>query len=110
MKNTILFFLASMFLSFGAASIDPPEVLVDSYKWFEDEVEQVIYIDFQQLSVPVEDVVIKDNQGNIVDQKDVSKLPVDVIFELDYSEIKKGVYTVELHSNTRLFSRELILE
>lgn len=61
----------------------------------------ILFIDFDIIEDEIETVNVIKN-GEIVRTEDVSESPHDMIFELDLNKLKKGNYTVELITNTRL--------
>jgi len=83
-----------------AAQLTAKGIPAENLSFFADEEEAVFYIDFESISLNLNEVVIKDKEGATVFMQKVSDLPVDTIYELDYSQFNSGQYFVELHSYT----------
>ena len=82
----------------------------ESWSFFHDEESQIYFIDFESITLNVSDVIVKDAGGEIVFSEEVIDLPVDTIYELDYSELGSGTYEVELHSFTKILKREISID
>jgi hypothetical protein len=67
------------------------------------------FIDFENISVVLSSIMVKDVLGGIVLQEDVSKLPVDAIFELNMDKLVGGTYDIELHSYTGVIRKTISL-
>lgn len=67
---------------------------------YADEENNVFYIDFENLTVNLNDIVVRDEQGNIVLREEVFDLPVNTIYELDLSEYGPGTFQIELRAFT----------
>jgi hypothetical protein len=67
------------------------------------------FIDFENISVILSSILVKDVLGGIVRKEDVSQLPVDAIFELDMSDLAGGTYDIELHSYTGVIRKTISL-
>lgn len=82
----------------------------ESWSFFHDEESRIYFIDFESITLNVSDVVVKDASGQIVFSEEVISLPVDTIYELDYSDLEMGTYEVELHSFTKILKREIKID
>lgn len=78
-----------------------------AWSFFLDEQTQVYFIDFESLPVTVSEIVVKDQKGKIRFREDVASLPVNTIYELSYSDLKPGLYDVELHSYSKILKRRI---
>ena len=59
-------------------------------------------IDFETLSQNIIEIVVKESKSDkIVFREDVFDLPVNSIYELDYTLYSKGSYIIELRSFVR---------
>ena len=110
MRNLLLILLLS--LSFSAFGFDylPANETEPPYHLYTDEKDKIIYIDFKSIKWNVSFVVIKDFDGKMVIKEDVTKLPVNLIYELDYSDFLAGEYSIELHSRSEILTRKLKLK
>jgi len=88
------------------------ETLTDAnFSFFTGEEDNVYYVDFESVSFNISDIVIKNEAGEIVLEDSVFDLPVDTIYELDFSQYGKGTYQVELKSYTsHLVKKEVMVK
>lgn len=82
----------------------------DNWTLYADEENKLYYIDFEALSVNVSDVIVKNAQGEIVLQDKVFDLPVNTIYELDFSRRKSGTYEVELRTFTGVIRKTVVIK
>jgi len=82
----------------------------EEFSFFKDETSNFYYIDFESIDINLNEIVVKDNEGNVVLEEPVNDLPVDTIFELDFSQYQNGQYVVELHSYTAVLRKPFSLE
>ncbi len=80
-----------------------------SWTLFEDQVERAFYIDFDSFNLNLKEVLIKNIQGDVIFRQEVYDLPVDAIYELDFSAYPQGYYTIEVHSFINTFSKSVEL-
>ncbi len=85
---------------------------MDNEDWslYADEENQLYYVDFATLSVNLNDVVVTRNDGEVVLRDDLFGLPVDTIYEIDFSQYGPGKYTIELRSFTGSIRREVTIK
>lgn len=76
---------------------------------FEDQLEKSFYIDFDSFNLNLKEVLIKNIQGDVIYRKKVYELPVDAIYELNFSDYPSGYYTIEVHSFINVFSKSVEL-
>lgn len=86
------------------------ELTNENWSFFMDEENQVYYIDFETISVNLNDIIVKDKNGDILVKEDVWELPVNTIFELDFSEFQAGEYEVELRSLTGVLKKTVSIK
>lgn len=73
--------------------------------FFEDVSNQVIYIDFETVNVNLSDIKVKNAAGEIVLKDELWSLPVNTIYELDYSTYEPGDYEIEIRSFTGIMRK-----
>ncbi|MCB0705880.1 MAG: hypothetical protein KDC34_11245 [Saprospiraceae bacterium] len=56
------------------------------------------YIDFETINTNLKELVLMNEFGEVLKREDLSKLPVNTIFELDLSTFGTGFYEVELRT------------
>lgn len=79
----------------------------ENWSFFLDERAQTYYIDFEAIKVTLSEIIVKNDTGEVIFKDEVAGLPVDTIYELDYSRFGSGVYEVELHSYTKVLRRKI---
>ncbi len=70
----------------------------DDWSVYVDDENHVYYIDFEKFAVNFREVVVYNDRREIVLRDEVSDLPVDAIYEIDFSALPHGKYTIELRS------------
>lgn len=65
---------------------------------YTDRDNDLFYIDFEKIDVPLQKVVIRDGEGDIIVKEDVSGLPVNTIYEVDLNDQEPGQYRIELYT------------
>ncbi|MEM0994710.1 MAG: DUF3244 domain-containing protein [Bacteroidota bacterium] len=94
--------------SLGGESMQAVEASTKSF--FVDEESKTYFIDFQNLNVNLNAIVVKNENGEVVIDDKVFDLPVDTIYELDLSQLNKGSYKVELQSLTKVIEKSIRLK
>ena len=79
------------------------------WSFYSDDENKTYFIDFEKLSFNLSEIVVKDQEGTIVMREDVLELPVNTIFELDFSDFKSGKYLIELRSFKGMLKKEVSL-
>ena len=82
------------------ANASAPELELNDWSIYSDQESNVYFIDFEQLAINVNKVMVKSMRGDVVWQEDVFDLPVNSIYELDFSEFTAGDYYIELQAFT----------
>jgi hypothetical protein len=80
-----------------------------SWTLFEDQIEKSFYIDFDSFNLNLKEVLVKDIRGDVIFRKKVYELPVDAIYEVNFSDYPPGFYTIEVHSFISTFSKSIEL-
>lgn len=113
---TLAAFVCIAQFSFAQTSVSSEDIqsstdfeIQDNWSFFGDAENDVLFIDFENLSVNLSDIVIKDQSGATVFSEEVLDLPVNTIFEIDLSTFKNGQYEIELKSFTGTMRRKLIV-
>jgi hypothetical protein len=84
----------------------------DKPEWslFTDKENGMVYIDFEQININLNGLVVKDNEGKVVFKDDALwQLPVNTIYEIDFSKLPKGAYSVELKSFTATLRKDIAI-
>lgn len=98
---------ATQMMAFAGEEVETVEATAKSF--FVDEESKTYFIDFQNLNVNLNAIVVKDETGKIVLDDKVFDLPVDTIYELDLSRLAKGRYKVELQSFSKVIKKSITL-
>ncbi len=80
------------------------------WSFFMDEERNVYFIDFETINVNLSDLVVKNMEGKIIMKDELWKLPVDTIYELDFSHFGSGTYDVELRSFTGVLRKTVSIK
>ncbi len=112
MLGVLLFSLAGGALAQTSAHTDDSapllkELINDDWSFFVDHENNVYYIDFELIKENLKEIIITDPTGKIVYRDELWDLPVNAIYEIDFGKIGSGHYTVELHSYTRIWRKDV---
>ena len=86
------------------------ELETNDWTFYSDEDNRVLFIDFDNIDFNLSDIVVKNTDGEVLLKDDVLNLPVDTIYELDFSAFNSGIYQVELRSFTGVIKKEVALK
>ena len=79
----------------------------DDWSVYVDDENEVYYIDFEKFAVNFREVVVYNDRREIVLRDEVSDLPVDAIYEIDFSALPRGQYMIELRSFAGTLRKEV---
>ena len=82
----------------------------DNWAMYADEDNHKYYIDFQKINVNLNDIHVKNEAGKEIFKDVLYTLPVDTIYELDFSSYAKGTYDVELRTFTQTLKRKITIK
>ncbi len=112
-------FTASLVSAQSSASVDSkkPTILSssefsispDEWTFYLDKENKVYYIDFESISVNLNDIRVYDEAGELVKSDKLWDLPVNTIYELSIGDLKPGNYKIELRSYTGVIEKEISL-
>jgi hypothetical protein len=92
----------------AGASIEANVIVTNDWSIYADMDSNTYFIDFEQLAVNVNKILVKSNDGQVVWQEDVFDLPVNSIYELDFSQYTTGEYTIELQAFTGVIRKRVL--
>lgn len=81
----------------------------ENWSFFVDEENKLYFIDFEKLSFNLSEIVVKNADNEVILKEDVLDLPVNTIFELDFSAYAPGSYHVELRSFTGMMQKSVVI-
>jgi len=79
----------------------------DNWSFFHDAESSTYFIDFESISLNLNEIIVLDKNGKEVLRDNVVDLPVNSIYEINTSDYAKGEYKVELRSYTKTLSKEI---
>ena len=82
----------------------------DDWSLYSDEENHIYYIDFEHLKVNLSDIIVKNESGRVLFKDDVFDLPVNTIYEIDFSKYKTGDYQIELRSFTGVIRKRVSIK
>ena len=84
------------------------ELEINDWSIYADQESSTYFIDFEQLAVNVNKISVKNTSGQVLWQEDVFDLPVNSIYELDFSNFSAGHYVIELEAFTGIIRKVVI--
>lgn len=94
----------------ATSSVEKSFEVNEDWSFYSDDENKLYYIDFENLSANLSDIVVKDSNGTVIFKDDVFDLPVNTIYELDMSTYKAGTYEIELRSFTNVMRKSFTLK
>lgn len=92
----------------ASSSASATELEINDWSIYADQESSTYFIDFEQLAVNVNKIVVKSTNGQVLWQEDVFDLPVNSIYELDFSKYDAGHYVIELEAFTGIIRKVVI--
>ena len=84
---------------------------VKDWSFYTDHENQILYIDFEKIDVNLSSVSVKDaNNKPVFKDENLWQLPVNTIYEVDFSGKPKGQYTVELRTFTTTLKKVVTIK
>jgi hypothetical protein len=83
------------------------ELPFNDWSIFSDQDNAIYFIDFEQVAVNLDEIVVKDQAGQVLWQEEVFDLPVNTIYELDFSDYQAGEYLIELKAYTGVIRKRV---
>ena len=90
-------------------STELPSLDGDNWTFYLDSESKVYYIDFETISVNLSDIKVVNEEGSVVKKDNLWDLPVNTIYEVDFTDLKPGKYKVELRSYTGMITKEVTI-
>ena len=77
---------------------------------FTDSENRMLYIDFEKINVNLSNITVKDLEGKILFKDETLwQLPVNTIYEIDFSKFPKGNYVIELKTFTNVIKKNVMI-
>jgi hypothetical protein len=84
---------------------------VKDWSFYTDNENHVVYIDFEKIDVNLSSVSVKDANNKVSFKDDnLWQLPVNTIYEVDFSNQPKGQYTIELRTFTATLKKVVTIK
>ncbi len=96
--------------AFSSSSVEKSFEVNEDWSFYSDEENKLFYIDFENISSNLSDIVVKDSDGKVLFKEDVFDLPVNTIYELDFSDYSPGDYEIELRSFTNVMRKTVTIK
>ena len=77
------------------------------WSFYSNDEARTYFIDFEKINVNLSDVIVKDEHGEILIKDNVYQLPVDTIYEVDFSPFGAGIYSIELRTFTGTIEQQI---
>ena len=83
---------------------------VQDWSFYTDNENHILYIDFEKINVNLSSLSLRDAANKVVFRDEALwQLPVNTIYEVDFSNKPKGDYVVELRTFTTVLKKTLWL-
>lgn len=82
----------------------------ENWSFYVDNDSQTYYIDFEKINVNLSNIVVKNQKGEVILKEDVYDLPVNTIYEVDFSVYGKGKYEIQLRSFTGMIRKTVSIQ
>jgi hypothetical protein len=89
----------------GASTTELNNSFDEDWTVYADNENNVFYIDFENLMITLNEVVVRNEKGAVVIRDEVFDLPVNTIYELDLSDYPSGNYHIELRAYTQVIRK-----
>ncbi|MDZ7878163.1 MAG: hypothetical protein U5L45_10860 [Saprospiraceae bacterium] len=97
-------------LSLNTTEINKSDKQQD-WSFYTDAENRMLYIDFEKINVNLNGIVVKNKEGKVVFKDDALwELPVNTIYEVDFSKELKGEYIVEVKTFTAIVRKTVIIK
>jgi hypothetical protein len=81
------------------------------WSFYTDAENRMLYIDFEKINVNLNGVVVKNKEGKVIFKDDALwELPVNTIYEVDFSKEPKGDYVVEVKTFTTTLRKTVTIK
>ena len=102
--------LLSISSPIGNDSSNSNETIKD-WSFYTDNENRILYIDFEKIDVNLSSVSVKDTDNKLVfKDENLWSLPVNTIYEVDFSSKPKGHYTIELRTFTATLKKVITIK
>ena len=82
----------------------------DDWTFFQGEDGNTFFIDFEKIKSNLNEIEVSNKAGEVVFKDELWNLPVDTIYELDFSDFEKGDYSVKITTFTEEIEKTLSVE
>ena len=77
---------------------------------YTDSENRMLYVDFEKINVNLSNITVKDLEGKILFKDETLwQLPVNTIYEIDFSKFPKGNYVIELKTFTNVIKKNVTI-
>lgn len=102
--------LQAQLLSINTAGYETTKQTNNAADWsiYADSENRMLYVDFEKINVNLSSMMVKDLDGKILFRDETLwQLPVNTIYEVDFSKFPKGNYVIELKTFTSVIKKNV---
>ena len=81
----------------------------DDWTFLEGENGNTFFIDFEKIKSNLNEIKVMNQNGETVFEDELWNLPVDTIYELDFTDFKKGKYAVKITTFTEEINKTITI-
>lgn len=111
----VLFASQSTFAQVASTTSNPEIILLtdiesndDNWVFFQDEDEELFYIDFEALGNHAVDLKLKNKEAEVVLEESLIDVPMNTIYEINLKDLPKGTYTLEIRTYQDVIKKEVV--
>ena len=104
--------LHAQLLSLNTTGYETTKQADNNKDWsiFTDSENRMVYVDFEKINVNLSNITVKDLEGKVLFKDETLwQLPVNTIYEIDFSKFPKGNYVIELKTFTNVIKKNVTI-
>ncbi len=104
--------LHAQLLSINSLGYETTKQTDNTADWsiYTDSENRMLYVDFEKINVNLSSMMVKDLEGKTLFRDETLwQLPVNTIYEIDFSKYPKGNYVIELKTFTSVIKKNVIV-
>ena len=104
--------LQAQLLSLNTTGYETTKQADNTKDWsiFTDSENRMLYVDFEKINVNLSNITVRDLEGKILFKDETLwQLPVNTIYEIDFSKFPKGTYVIELKTFTNVIKKNVTI-
>ena len=104
--------LQAQLLSLNTTGYETTKQADNTKDWsiYTDSENRMLYVDFEKINVNLSNITVRDLEGKILFKDETLwQLPVNTIYEIDFSKFPKGTYVIELKTFTNVIKKNVTI-